>query len=156
MLADSLNVEVGSAAFNLSSEFVWHSYSTLFPVSVDVNQLTTTPKNFSKKAFSFSITVSFFFALLLPPNLDTGGSRLSMSVPVVLISPASKESSINLLVSSGFSFSVSMISCNAFSFCSDTYPCHPVITSSTLLSSAINPSISCFLLRRFGAESIAF
>lgn len=56
----------------------------------------TKPKYFSKKSFSFSMTVCFFKALFEPPeNLEIGGNILSRSVPVVFIPPSLKEFSIN-------------------------------------------------------------
>lgn len=64
------------------------------------------PKYLSKKFCIFSMTVFFFSCLLPPPNLDIGGSILSMSVPVVLTCPSLKLLSMNFSVSSGFRFSL--------------------------------------------------
>lgn len=64
-----------------------------------------TPKNFSKNDFSLSMTPCFLTALFLPPKRDTGGISLSISVPVVLISPSRNAFSRNFLVSGSFSFS---------------------------------------------------
>ena len=63
-----------------------------------------TPKYFSKNSVSRSITIFLTSLLLPPPNLETAGRILSMSVPVVRKFPSRNEFSMNVRVSSGFSF----------------------------------------------------
>ena len=112
------------------------------------------PKKRSKKTLSFSMIVRFFFSLP-PPNLDTDGMILSISVPVVLIPPSRKEFSMNLCVSSGCRFSSLMISQSCFSRSCATYSRHSPSTSDTSLMPSIKLSISAFLLRSSGLASIA-
>ena len=59
-------------------------FSDIFPNTHNIKWLNHNPKYLSKKCCIFSMTVFFFSCLFPPPNLDIGGSILSMSVPVVL------------------------------------------------------------------------
>ena len=75
------------------------------------------PKYFSKNARNLSMIPCFFPARFPPPNRLTGGMISSTAVPFVLSTPASKLSSMNLRVASGFRLSALISFSRSSSFC---------------------------------------
>lgn len=104
----------GKQIFRYASFFFAHlAYSSLLSASIASPPM---PKNCWKNPCSFSMTVCFFLARVPPPpKRETGGISLSMSVPVVLISPSRKAFCKNLRVYGSRSFSSWISCCNAFS-----------------------------------------
>ena len=116
------------------------------------------PKKRSKNACS-RLMILFFLSTRpfpSPPKREIGGMRLSMSVPVVLISPSCMAFSMKAFVRSGLRFSSVMIALSSCSFFFLMYSFHLAATSSLLLIDAMNSSISFFLLLSSGLESMAF
>lgn len=112
------------------------------------------PKYFSKNCISFSITFCFLTSRP-PPNLDTGGRILSMSVPVVFNVPSRNELSMNFRVSFCLSFSSLISSSRSVSFCSWTNLRQSSSTFVEALTVSMKFSISSFLLRSWILEPIA-
>lgn len=117
-----------------------------------INQIK--PRYFSKNSDSLAI-MPCFLTSRPPPNRETDGRILSISVPVVFSVPSRNERSTNLRVSASLSFSSWMIVTRSVSSCSWT---NRRQSSSTLVDAftvSIKCSISSFLLRSWILEPTA-
>ena len=118
-LAMSLSSALNHEVFGILTKVLMYFSLGQDPISYSsspfIKLAFPSPKKRSKKSFSFSIILCFLAALPLPPKRDIGGMSLSITVPVVLISPSLNAFSRYFLVSSSFSFSLEMISVSCFS-----------------------------------------